>query len=142
MSLSGAFSRVYLSLHRATAAHYALKVVPIAAAVESGQAEHLVRERQILLKVRHPFIVPLSSCWRDRANLYFLFPFLPGGELFTFMRLADRLPASHVLFYSAEIVSALEYLHSLRLAKVDLLCTMHCRDHNMSHNMSESRIGT
>ena len=53
-------------------------------------------------------------------NLYLMFPYVPGGELFTYLRMAGCFPAPTTLFYSAEIVSALSYLHSLNIIYRDL----------------------
>ena len=44
----------------------------------------------VLQKIKHPFLISLSDVWKDNHNLYFLFPFHCGGELFTFMRMYDR----------------------------------------------------
>merc|ERR1719238_1772115 len=49
-----------------------------------------------------------------------LFPYVVGGELFSYLRRAGNFPAATTLFYSAEIVSALEYLHSLSIIYRDL----------------------
>ena len=71
-------------------------------------------------KIKNPFVISVVDCWKDDHNLYFLFPFHCGGELFTFMRLYERLSSSSVSFYTAEIVSALAYLHSLDIVYRDL----------------------
>jgi len=39
--------------------------------------------------------------------------FLPGGELFSYFRAARKFPSQTVKFYAAEIILALEYLHSI-----------------------------
>ena len=49
-----------------------------------------------------------------------LFDYLCGGELFTYLRNAGQFSNSSTLFYAAEIVSALEYLHSLTIVYRDL----------------------
>jgi len=49
-----------------------------------------------------------------------LLEYVCGGELFTYLRNAGRFGASTTLFYAAEIVLALEYLHSLSLVYRDL----------------------
>ena len=49
-----------------------------------------------------------------------LLEYVCGGELFTYLRNAGRFTASTALFYAAEIVLALEYLHSLSLIYRDL----------------------
>jgi len=52
--------------------------------------------------------------------LYMLLEYVCGGELFTYLRNAGRFTAATALFYAAEIVLALEYLHSLSLVYRDL----------------------
>ena len=41
-----------------------------------------------------------------------LLEYVPGGELFTFLRTAHRFDAPTSVFFAAEIVMALDYLHS------------------------------
>lgn len=49
-----------------------------------------------------------------------LLEYVCGGELFTYLRNAGRFTTSAALFYAAEIVSALDYLHALCLVYRDL----------------------
>ena len=60
--------------------------------------------------------------WTDHNErfLYMLLEYVCGGELFTYLRNAGRFTADTALFYAAEIVLALEYLHSLSLVYRDL----------------------
>merc|ERR1712059_177117 len=74
----------------------------------------------ILERVRHPFLVELLWSHQDSSFLYMLFPYVVGGELFTYLRRAGKFSPSSVLFYSAEIVSALDYLHSMGVIYRDL----------------------
>ena len=71
-------------------------------------------------EIKHPFLISLSWSCKDSSFLYLLFPYVCGGELFSYLRSAGRFSPSTTLFYSAEIVSALEYLHSLSVAYRDL----------------------
>lgn len=41
--------------------------------------------------------------------------FLPGGELFSYFRAVRKFASQSVKFYAAEIVLALEYLHSIHI---------------------------
>lgn len=59
------------------------------------------------------------TCHDDRF-LYMLMEFVPGGELFSYLRNRGRFSSSTGLFYSAEIVCAIEYLHSREIVYRDL----------------------
>ena len=63
-------------------------------------------------RIKHPFLIELLWSSVDRRNLYLLFPYVAGGELFYHLRSAGKFPLVSVRFYSAEIISALSYLHS------------------------------
>lgn len=49
-----------------------------------------------------------------------LMEFVPGGELFTYLRSRGKFSNDTGLFFAAEIVSALEYLHSKDIVYRDL----------------------
>lgn len=59
-------------------------------------------------------------CSRDDASIYMLFEYVCGGELFSYLRNAGRFSTSTANFYSAEIASALDYLHSKSIVYRDL----------------------
>lgn len=56
----------------------------------------------------------------DRTFLYMLFEYVSGGELFTYLRNAGRFSSGTSNFYTAEIVSAIEYLHHRSIVYRDL----------------------
>merc|ERR1719308_742259 len=94
--------------------------MPITHIVNMKQAEHVKNEKLILQEIQHPFLLSLTWSCKDDRNLYLMFPYVPGGELFTYLRMAGTFPVPTTLFYSAEIVSALSYLHSLNIIYRDL----------------------
>ena len=54
--------------------------------VRYKQIKHVENEKRILSTVCHPFIVKMISCSVDTRFLYFVLPFIPGGELFSHLR--------------------------------------------------------
>lgn len=56
----------------------------------------------------------------DERFLYMLMEFVPGGELFSYLRARGRFSSNAGLFYSAEIICAIEYLHSKEIVYRDL----------------------
>ncbi len=61
----------------------------------------------------HPHIAPLLGAFQDRQCFVWVTEFFPGGELFHLLTLRKRFDEKEVLFWSAEILSALSYLHSI-----------------------------
>ena len=51
---------------------------------------HVESEKKILSSVSHPFIINLVSSSLDTRFLYFVLPFIPGGELFSHLRAVRR----------------------------------------------------
>jgi len=49
-----------------------------------------------------------------------LFEYVSGGELFSYLRAAGKFSSTTSSFYAAEIVCALEYLHSMSVVYRDL----------------------
>lgn len=65
---------------------------------------------------------PPCSQWTHHDNrfLYMLLDYVPGGELFSYLRAAERFNNATAIFYTAEIVTALEYLHAQNIVYRDL----------------------
>ena len=118
---TGTFARVHLCQSRSEEREFfALKILSAADVIRLKQVEHVKNEKAILNEVSHPFLVPLLDWTKDEKNLYMVFPFVPGGELFSHLRSTGRFTVPQAQFYSVEIVAALEYLHSLSIVYRDL----------------------
>ena len=99
---------------------FAMKVLRKSEIVRLRQVEHVNAERHILSHVRHPFIVDLFATFQDSLNIYMLLSYVPGGELFTHLRRAQRFTSDVTRFYLANIIIALRYLHSFNIIYRDL----------------------
>jgi len=117
---TGTFARVCLCRERTSRDYFALKILAIHDVIRLKQVEHVKNEKNILKEINHPFLVDLAWNSKDKSFLYMLFPYVSGGELFSYLRSAGRFNSSTTFFYSAEIVSALDYLHSLSVVYRDL----------------------
>lgn len=100
--------------------HFAMKVLRKADIVRLRQVEHVNTERYILSRVFHPFVVDLHATFQDSLNVYMLMSFVPGGELFTHLRRAQRFTPDVTRFYLATIILALKFLHSYNIVYRDL----------------------
>ena len=54
--------------------------------------DHLKNEVYILNSLSHPFIVKMAGMTQDPKFLYIGMEFVPGGELFTYLRRVVRFP--------------------------------------------------
>ena len=64
--------------------------------IKLKQVEHVRNEKNILSQVQHPFIVSLLWSHKDDTSLYMLFPYICGGELFTYLRSAKKFLPEHL----------------------------------------------
>lgn len=97
-----------------------MKVLRKTEIVRLRQVEHVNAERYILSRVHHPFVVDLFATFQDSLNVYMLMSYVPGGELFTHLRRAQRFTPDVTRFYLATIILALKYLHSFNVIYRDL----------------------
>uniref|UniRef100_A0A8C2YZB3 non-specific serine/threonine protein kinase n=1 Tax=Cyclopterus lumpus TaxID=8103 RepID=A0A8C2YZB3_CYCLU len=93
----GTFGKVILVKERSTGVHYAMKILRKEVIIAKDEVAHTVTESRVLQNTRHPFLTLFFHLSRERV--------------FT----EDR-----ARFYGAEIVSALEYLHSQDVVYRDL----------------------
>lgn len=73
---------------------------------------NILAEREILEKIKNPFIVDLHYAFQTDEKLYFIMDFLNGGELFWHLRRDMKFSEKRARFYAAEIVCAIETLHA------------------------------
>lgn len=117
---TGSFGRVNLVLHAPTGNFYAMKKLRKSEIVRLRQVEHTNAERRLLAQVNYPFIVKMACTFQDAFNLYIVMEYVCGGELFSLLRRVRTLPPFVAQFYAAQIVLAIEHLHSQNIVYRDL----------------------
>ncbi|XP_008799218.2 probable serine/threonine protein kinase IRE [Phoenix dactylifera] len=116
----GAFGRVFLAKKRVTGDLFAIKVLKKADMICKNAVESILAERNILISVRNPFVVRFFYSFTCRENLYLVMEYLNGGDLYSLLRNLGCLGEEMAQTYIAEIVLALEYLHSMNIIHRDL----------------------
>ncbi|XP_062343988.1 cAMP-dependent protein kinase catalytic subunit PRKX isoform X2 [Cinclus cinclus] len=117
---TGTFGRVHLVKEKMAKRYFALKVMSIPDVIRLKQEQHVHNEKSVLKEVNHPFLIRLFWTNHDERFLYMLMEYVPGGELFSYLRNMGRFNNSTGLFYSTEIICAIEYLHSKEIVYRDL----------------------
>jgi len=116
----GSFGKVFLVRENKTGEIYALKVLRKDNIIRRNQIEHTKTERSVLGYIRHPFIVGLNMAFQSKDKLYFVLDYCAGGELFFHLGKLGRFQEDRAMFYAAEIVLAISYVHSLDIVYRDL----------------------
>ncbi|KAG9140795.1 hypothetical protein Leryth_022760 [Lithospermum erythrorhizon] len=116
----GAFGRVFLAKKRTTGDLFAIKVLKKADMIRKNAVQSILAERDILISVRNPFVVRFFYSFTCRENLYLVMEYLNGGDMYSLLRNLGCLDEEVARVYVAEVVLALEYLHSIPVVHRDL----------------------
>ena len=108
----GSFGKVTLVQYKKTGEYYAMKSLKKDVLLDQDQVESTILEKKILQSLDHPFLVGMVFCFQTEERIYFVMPFVRGGELFQHLRATKFFPEEKVKFYAASIGLALDYLHS------------------------------
>lgn len=109
-----------LARNRRSGEFFAMKRLKKSDIIKLRQVDHVISENTILADIEHPFLVGLQGFTQDSRYLFFLMAYIPGGELFTYLRTEGKLSQEHAMFYSAQVALMFEYLHSLNIIYRDL----------------------
>jgi len=118
----GAFGTVWLVRHKETDSPYALKMLNKYELVAHRQEAGVVREKNIMACVNHPFLIDLVSTMQDQKYLYMVLSLVQGGELFTLIhtKAGDGISNASAQFYAGCVLEALSYLHNRYICYRDL----------------------
>ncbi len=116
----GSFGKVCLVEYLPTHETYAMKSLKKDVLIEQEQIENTLLEKEILQTIDYPLLCGLVFCFQTDERIYFILPFLSGGELFQHLRKFRTFDEEKVRFYGAQIALALEYLHKKGIIYRDL----------------------
>ncbi|XP_072424734.1 RAC-alpha serine/threonine-protein kinase isoform X3 [Chiloscyllium punctatum] len=108
----GTFGKVILVKEKASGKYYAMKILKKEVIVAKDEVAHTVTENRVLQNSRHPFLTALKYSFQTNDRLCFVMDYANGGELFFHLSRERVFSEDRARFYGAEIVSALDYLHS------------------------------
>lgn len=91
---------------------YAMKILKKKDFNVNSTVENALTEREILMKSENPFIVKLRYSFQDDTCLYYCIDYVPGGELFAYLKKHKKFNLDQARFYAVEVLLALDYLHN------------------------------
>lgn len=100
---------------------FAMKVMSKAMIYEKNYTKYALTERNILATcTENPFLVKLYFAFQNSKNAFLMLEYCPCGDLGKVLERERRLSEEVARIYIAEILLALEYLHSQRVLYRDL----------------------
>ncbi|KAK2944352.1 putative cAMP-dependent protein kinase catalytic subunit [Blattamonas nauphoetae] len=117
---SGTFGTIKFVKHEPTQKLFALKCLNKVKLCFMQQAVHVRYERDLMYACRHPRIVHLYATMQDADNIYLLMEFAPGGEIYSHLRRMEVFDVATTKYYAAQLLTALEFMHSKGIAYRDL----------------------
>ena len=116
----GSFGKVSLVEYIPTNEIFAMKSLKKDFLIGEDQIESTILEKEILQNIDHPFLCGLIFCFQSEDRIFFVMPFLSGGDLFQHLKNFKTFSEEMVKFYGAQIAIALQYLHDKDIIYRDL----------------------
>lgn len=117
----GSYSTVVLGTDRQTLKDYAVKVLDKKHIIKEKKIKYVNIERDTLNRLmEHPGIVKLFYTFQDTASLYYVLDFAAGGELLAVLKKTGSFDVECTRFYGAQILCAIEHMHSRGVIHRDL----------------------
>ena len=118
---TGSYSKVWKAEERDTKRHFAIKVLEKAFIVKEKKEKYVHTEKDVFsLLYFSPYIIKLFYTFQDPAKLYFCLEFAEKGELLDWVKKLGSFDLQCTQFYSAEILMALDHMHSKGIIHRDL----------------------
>ncbi|KNC50274.1 AGC protein kinase [Thecamonas trahens ATCC 50062] len=116
----GGFGRVFLSRKKRTGDLYAIKVLKKDDVVKKNLVDSVYAERNIMAVTHNPFVVRLYYSFQTKSYLYLVMEYLIGGDMGTLLESLGYFSEDLARLYIAQVVLALEHLHSRGIIHRDL----------------------
>ncbi|CAG8552032.1 4612_t:CDS:10 [Diversispora eburnea] len=116
----GSYSTVVSARDRTTGREYAIKILDKKHIIKEKKVKYVNIEKNTLNKMNHPGIVRLYYTFQDPDSLYFVLDHAKNGELLAFIKKLGSFDLNCTQYYTAQILSSIEYMHSQGVIHRDL----------------------
>jgi len=116
----GSVGKIFLAKYKNTGDLYTIKSMRKDQLISQNIIDNIVSEKNILSEGKCNFLLTLSFFFQSPERVYFVTPFMKGGDLYHKLKTDGYLSEDLVRFYGAQIAIALQHLHELGIAYRDL----------------------
>ena len=116
----GNYAKIYLVMYKKTSEVFALKSIRKDQIISENIIYNILNEKEILSNNENDFILNLSFFFQTPERIYFVTPFIKGGDLFNLLKKKKHLSENLILFYSAQIAIAIQEIHECEFIYRDL----------------------
>lgn len=116
----GSFGKVFKAIKKTSGNFYALKAINKTELKRREQYKYVIAECKILKSISHNYIIPLYWAFQTPNYVYMVFEYCPYGDLSKLLSEKGVLPEYQAKIYIAQILLALEHLHSFDIIYRDL----------------------
>ena len=108
----GGFGKVWKVYQKKYKKIYAMKEMSKIKIIDKKGMNYVKKERELLSKIYHPFIINMYYSFQDKDNLYLIMDYLKGGDLRYNFEKNKGFTEEQTKFIVSCIILALEYIHN------------------------------
>ena len=116
----GGFGKVWKVKLKKTNEYFALKEMFKVKVIDRRSEFSIMSERNLLSKLKHPFIVNMHFAFQDFSKLYLVMDLLPGGDLRYHIAKKKTFTEQETKFFISNLILSLEYIHSQKIIHRDI----------------------
>ena len=117
---SGNFGSVNLVRNKKNKFLYAIKALDLEQIKLENLEECVEVERDVLLKIDHPFIMKMVKYLKNDSFIFFINEYIKGKELWEVIRDIGLLNKEQTQYYAGSILLAIDYLHKQKIIYRDI----------------------